>query len=259
MLLTWGTKSATSTSCAPETAVCCWQSADNLYKQPKSEINVIHDLSLLSCELCAQTFDNLADYNSHKLKEHQPKRSYGNPHFTTVTLMANIVNITATFTLKGPVKIPEKAEYKHYMTKKSGNIVRFPGAIYKNFGHTFILYKSGKVICVGGRKLDILESICKKVAKIVIGHSRIYDFEIKNFVGCLSLPNFLDLNSTAELIKRQNVRIAYDPELFAALLIYTENCLVLLFHTGKVIFTGVREIQNIEKSWEFVSNHLIWK
>ena len=147
--------------------------------------------------------------------------------------MATVVNITATFTLKGLVKIPENAEYKYYSTKKSGNIVKFSGAIYKNFGHTFILYNSGKVIWVGGRKLDILESVCMKVAKIVIGHSRIYNFEIKNFVGCLSLPNFLDLTSIADFIKRQNVRIAYDPELFAALLIYTENCLVLLVHTGR--------------------------
>ena len=60
----------------------------NLYKQLNSLINVIHDLkfllnSMLSCELCAKTFDKLADYNAHKLEEHKPKKSYGNPLFTT--------------------------------------------------------------------------------------------------------------------------------------------------------------------------------
>ena len=54
--------------------------------------------------------------------------------------MATIVNITATFCVKGPVKIPHTAKYKYYLTKKSQDIMKFPGAIYKKYGHTFIIF-----------------------------------------------------------------------------------------------------------------------
>ena len=175
--------------------------------------------------------------------------------------MANIVNITATFKVRGPMKIPETAEYKYYMTKKSKDIIEFPGAIYNKFGHTFILYNTGKIIWLRrGKDINILEHVCTKVAKIVNGMSRIYDFEIKNLVGCMSLSKFLDLDSSAESIKSMNkMRIVYDPELFAALLIYTENCLIILFHSGKVIFTGVTNQSNINQAWNLIKEYLIWK
>lgn len=173
--------------------------------------------------------------------------------------MTTIVNITATFSVRGPVKIPKTAKYKYYFTKKSQDLIQFPGAIYKNFGHTFILYKSGKIICIGGKNLSVLEEICKKVAKIVNGLSRIYDFEVKNLVGVRSLNSFLDLHTTAESIKGTNIRICYDPELFAAIHVYTDKCLVILFHTGKVIFTGGKTTQQINEAWNLVKQYLVWK
>ena len=174
--------------------------------------------------------------------------------------MTNIVNITATFSIRGPMKIPKSAEYKYYMTKKSGDIIEFPGAIYKKFDHTFIiLYKTGKIICVGGKDINILEHVCIKVAKIVNGSSRIYNFEVKNLVSCLSTGTFLDLDTSAESIKTKKFRVSYDPELFSALLIHTDNCLVILFHTGKVIFTGVKTENHIFEAWNIVKHHLIWK
>lgn len=173
--------------------------------------------------------------------------------------MANIVNITASFSVSGPVKIPKTAEYKYYLTKKGQDIRMFPGAIYKKFGHTFILFKSGKIICVGGRKLSDVEEVCIKVARIINGISRIYDFEIKNLVASRNLGCYLNLDSTAELIKSHNIRICFDPELIAALYVYTEKCLVILFHTGKIIFTGVQKQENIDKSWEIIKKFLIWK
>ena len=119
-------------------------------------------------------------------------------------IMANIVNVTATFTIRGPISIPNSAKYKYYVSKKSQKMIEFPGAVYKKFGHTFILYKSGKIICVGGKDIRIIEKICSKVAKIISGMSRIYDFKINNLVACLSLGNFLDLENTAESIKSKN-------------------------------------------------------
>ena len=174
-------------------------------------------------------------------------------------IMANIVNVTATFTIRGPISIPNSAKYKYYLSKKSQKMIEFPGAVYKKFGHTFILYKSGKIICVGGKDIRIIEKICSKVAKIISGMSRIYDFKINNLVACLSLGNFLDLENTAESIKSKKIRICYDPELFASLLIYTKKCLVIVFHTGKVIFTGVKTQNHIFEAWNIVKHHLIWK
>ena len=31
--------------------------------------------------------------------------------------------------------------------------------VYKKFGHTFILYKTGKIICVGGKDIGIIENL----------------------------------------------------------------------------------------------------
>ena len=173
--------------------------------------------------------------------------------------MANIVNITATFTVRGPISIPKTAKYKYYLSKKSQKMIEFPGAVYKQFGLTFILFKSGKVVCVGGKEIDSLKNKCTKIARILCGSSRIYDFEVKNLVACRSLGNYLDLENTAESIKTMKIRICYDPELFASLLIYTEKCLVILFHTGKVIFTGAQTEKDIIKAWEIIKHQLIWK
>lgn len=173
--------------------------------------------------------------------------------------MATIVNITATFCVKGPVKIPHTAKYKYYLTKKSQDIMKFPGAIYKKYGHTFIIFESGKIVCVGGKNLDILETICKKVAKIIHGISRIYDFEIKNLVGCLSVSSFVDMDMTAESIKSKNIRICYDPELMAAIYAYTKHCLVIIFHTGKINFTGAKSENNIKEGWKVIEPCLKWR
>ena len=104
--------------------------------------------------------------------------------------MATIVNITATFEVRGLVRIPKTAVYKYYITKKSGNIREFPGAIYKKFAHTFIIFKSGKIVCVGGKNVITTKYACKKVAKIVNGLSTIYEFEIKNLVAKRNLKLF---------------------------------------------------------------------
>ena len=173
--------------------------------------------------------------------------------------MASIVNITATFSIRGPIKLPKSVEFRYYLTKKSQNIVQFPGAIYKKFGHSFIIFKTGKIVCVGGKNINILETVCIKVARILHGISRIYNFEIKNIVGSLNLGQMIHLDSTAESIKAKDIRICYDPELMEAIYAYTKHCLVILFHTGKVIFTGVKKEDNIIIAWAEISHCLVWR
>mgnify|MGYP001572218002 FL=1 len=84
------------------------------------------------------------------------------------------------------------------------------------------------------------------------------NFIVENKVGSLTTGRCIDLGKTYETIKISE-KCIYEPELFAALYVYTKNSLVTIFHTGKVIFTGTQDYKLMNQAWDLVAQKIQWK
>jgi transcription initiation factor TFIID TATA-box-binding protein len=130
---------------------------------------------------------------------------------------------------------------------------QFPGAILKfdDPKATLLLFKNGKVVCVGcktkiaiertiGKTLKLLRPRAKKITKTM----KKPKFEITNIVASANLGMGLDLYTIAYEVED----VEYEPEQFpGAILKFREpKASLLLFKNGKVICAGSRDEKSIE-------------
>ncbi|MEM2908919.1 MAG: hypothetical protein QW590_00560 [Candidatus Bilamarchaeaceae archaeon] len=131
---------------------------------------------------------------------------------------------------------------------------QFPGAILK-FDEpkaTLLLFKNGKVVCVGCKKKSQMEQAVEKARKMLLPYAkkilttRKPKIEITNIVAAAELGLTLDLYKIAE--KADNVE--YEPEQFpgAILKFRDPKVSLLLFKNGKVICAGAKTEEEIRKA-----------
>ncbi|MBN2122358.1 TATA-box-binding protein [Candidatus Micrarchaeota archaeon] len=130
---------------------------------------------------------------------------------------------------------------------------QFPGAIlkYDEPKATLLLFKNGKVVCVGCKtKVAIEKTIAKTLkllkpkAKKITKTMKKPKFEITNIVASASLGMGLDLYTIAYEIDD----VEYEPEQFpGAILKFREpKASLLLFKNGKVICAGSKDEKSIQ-------------
>jgi len=130
---------------------------------------------------------------------------------------------------------------------------QFPGAILKfdDPKATLLLFKNGKVVCVGCKtKIAIERTLTKTLkmlrprAKKILKSMKKPKFEITNIVASANLGIGLDLYNIAYKIED----VEYEPEQFpGAILKFKEpKASLLLFKNGKVICAGARDEKSIE-------------
>jgi len=130
---------------------------------------------------------------------------------------------------------------------------QFPGAIlkYDDPKATILLFKNGKIVCVGCKsEQKIAETISKTVklltpyAKKIIKKTKRPEFEITNIVASANLGMGLDLYTIASEVEN----VEYEPEQFpGAILKFREpRASLLLFKNGKVICAGSKDEKSIE-------------
>ena len=122
---------------------------------------------------------------------------------------------------------------------------RFNGAIVKDFGVTLLVFRNGKVNVVGAKSLDGAETAMKKFCELM-GHPYTYkQMDMVNLVATASVGKQLNLTHIAQKFPSM---ISYHPELYPAAY-YTEDKhskpKVLIFHTGKLVFTGFKSFDNV--------------
>ena len=133
------------------------------------------------------------------------------------------------------------------------NSSRFPG-LFARFNHprcVIIIFRNGKLILTGlksSEHIDLsIERLIQKLNKLLTEKlNRIYIItEIVNIVVTANMFKEINLDSAA--IKLNNT--IYEPEVFPGL-IYNSNdpvkCVFLIFSTGKVVLTGVKNEEVIE-------------
>jgi len=130
---------------------------------------------------------------------------------------------------------------------------QFPGAILKfdDPKASLLLFKNGKIVCVGCKKKSLVEKTVEKTRKLLLPYAkkilstRKPKIEITNIVAAAELGLTLDLYRIA--YKLDNVE--YEPEQFpgAILKFKKPKVSLLLFKNGKVICAGAKTEDEIRK------------
>jgi len=128
---------------------------------------------------------------------------------------------------------------------------QFPGAIlkFKDPKASLLLFKNGKVVCVGCKKRSLIEKTIERTVKMLTPYAKRIlkkkkpKIEITNIVASADLGLDLDLYRIAYKVKD----VEYEPEQFpGAILKFKEpKVSLLLFKNGKVICAGAKTEKDI--------------
>jgi transcription initiation factor TFIID TATA-box-binding protein len=140
---------------------------------------------------------------------------------------------------------------------------RFPGLVYrmKEPKTALLLFGSGKVICTGGKTLnDVRESVdivADKLLKAGIPVERHPEITVQNIVATCDLGAGINLVNIVMALSLEEVE--YEPEQFPGLVYRLENpkAVCLLFGTGKMVITGARTMEDVDKAVETVRENLV--
>jgi transcription initiation factor TFIID TATA-box-binding protein len=140
---------------------------------------------------------------------------------------------------------------------------KFPGLVYHvNEPKTaLLLFTSGKVVCTGGKSLDdVRKSVDIVVSKLLEGGipvERHPEITLQNIVATCDLGAKINLVSIVMSLSLEEVE--YEPEQFPGLVYRLENpkAVCLLFGTGKMVITGARTMEDVDKAVETVRENLV--
>jgi transcription initiation factor TFIID TATA-box-binding protein len=132
------------------------------------------------------------------------------------------------------------------------NPERFPGLIYrlKEPKTASLLFRSGKVVCTGGKSLsDVKAAMSKIVRQLEVANVHIKvepKIEVQNIVASSDLETGINLNAIAISLGLE--RVEYEPEQFPGLVyrIDSPKVVLLLFGSGKLVCTGARKPEDVE-------------
>jgi transcription initiation factor TFIID TATA-box-binding protein len=168
-----------------------------------------------------------------------------------------IENIVASATLNVTVpleKIVSKLEGMEYEPEQ------FPGLVYRmqKPKAAALIFGSGKIVCTGARSTADVNTVFKKVVKIIesirVKVPKHYKTQIENIVASAKLDSNLNLDTIA--FKLENSE--YEPEQFPGLVYRMTDPKVafLLFGSGKIVCTGARNVEDVNDAIRKVSKRL---
>ena len=164
-----------------------------------------------------------------------------------------IENIVASATLG--IRIPLEKMVKHL----EGTVYKpeqFPGVVYrvKDPKTAMLIFSSGKIVCTGARNIADVRKAVEKVAMMLkslkIDVPKKYSIQIENIVASAQIPAKLNLDKIAFELENSE----YEPSSFPGLVFRMKDpkAALLLFGSGKVICTGIKNIKDVEYAMGFV-------
>ena len=172
-----------------------------------------------------------------------------------------IVNIVASASIAphlGLESISEKIPEVEYDKE------RFPGIIcrIKEPKTAVLIFSSGKLVCTGGRSMEdvrkVIGMITEKLRAVGEDVGASPEITVQNIVATCDLKpdHLLKLSQVAITLGLENVE--YEPEQFPGLVyrIAEPKTVTLLFSTGKMVCTGAKNIEDIQKGVEIIANEL---
>jgi len=139
---------------------------------------------------------------------------------------------------------------------------QFPGLIYrlKEPKTATLLFRSGKVVCTGGRSLPHVQEAIKKVAKQIekagIKVKVEPKIDVQNIVASSDLGQEINLNAIAISLGLE--RVEYEPEQFPGLVYRLDSpkVVVLLFGSGKLVCTGAKVEEDAAEAVDKITEEL---
>jgi len=142
---------------------------------------------------------------------------------------------------------------------------KFKGVIFKirreNLRTSVLLFSSGKIVCTGATVKNDIEKTVKLLKELLTDKDiEVKDdvgLKIQNIVGTTDLGHQLNLNSVAIAFGLE--KIEYEPEQFPGLVYRMDEpkLVMLFFGSGKVVCTGGKNTEDMEKGVEKVRKELI--
>lgn len=138
---------------------------------------------------------------------------------------------------------------------------RFPGARIRFAGFTLLAFRSGSLVVVGAKDLTVLSEAKQKVQDFLnsCGYQefRAIELKITNFVFAATMNGTLDLTAAHQHLRSMGRTSFYEMELYPALRVWQSEGTLLIYATGKVILTGVKDhskgIEIMQKTVEMLS------
>ena len=142
------------------------------------------------------------------------------------------------------------------------NKKKFPGAVLRiaNPKITVLIFSSGKVVMTGVKSNDDfvrgLDIVIQKMKEAgVICHDT-PDVTVTNMVCSYNMGNKINLNKVVMSLSFESIE--YEPEQFPGLVyrISDPKVVALLFSSGKIILTGGKTMEDIERGVAFLEQKL---
>ena len=174
-----------------------------------------------------------------------------------MTKEIEIVNIVVSSSLEKKIPLEKMAAT---LPNTEYNPEQFPGLVLriKEPKTSALIFNSGKIVCTGARSLEAVEQsivrIIEELKKIDIIIEIKPKIEVQNIVASGSIGMHLNLNTLA--IKLRNTE--YEPEQFPGLVYKLKgtNATFLLFTNGKIVCTGTRCREDVDKAVEKLVENL---
>lgn len=133
---------------------------------------------------------------------------------------------------------------------------RFNGAIVKDFGCTLLVFRNGKINVLGVKEIENAVKAIKSFCECLDAPYTCKEMEMVNLVACAALGKKINL---ARIASDYKDLISYRPEIYPAAY-YTngkkEKPKVLIFHTGKLVFTGFKSFTHVNLIYSKIKNLL---
>jgi transcription initiation factor TFIID TATA-box-binding protein len=173
--------------------------------------------------------------------------------------LPKIENIVASGSIADSIDLEMlSAKMKNYDLNKK----RFPGAVLRlqNPKIAVLIFSSGKVVITGAKNPEDLaqgqDILIKKMKEAgVICHDT-PDVAVTNIVCSYDIGKYINLNKVVITLNLENIE--YEPEQFPGLVyrIKDPKIVALLFSSGKIILTGGRTMEDVEKGVAFLEQML---
>lgn len=170
-----------------------------------------------------------------------------------------VVNIVVNTSLGQDIPLEKMAAT---LTNTEYNPEQFPGLVLriKEPKSSALLFSSGNVVCTGARSMEKVEEAIQKIIfylkKVGVNITIKPKIKVQNIVASGSIGFDINLNKLA--IKLRNTE--YEPEQFPGLvykLMDDEiNATFLLFSNGKIVCTGTKSEEEVNKATDKLLEHL---
>lgn len=157
-----------------------------------------------------------------------------------------IVNIAATYSLNRELDLEALCSD---LPNSEYNPERYSSLIFRSFGSTFLIPRSGKITLVGAKSkkqvVDSFQKFIKEFDNLGISCRFAPDkIQIQNIVAQGEFERNLDLTSLSVGLGFENTE--YEPEQFPGLVYRDQDGVILFFTSGKFIITGISELAQVE-------------